>query len=118
MTQQISAKVTVGSNDGQSSPLVSPLSNARDKVVPHEPPNGKWYVPNPCWGMFVPSWYPQSMALIHHLIKKHLSYLTHVKDIDCDAHIQVFKKAMKANGKIINENIINLFIFTFKDNIF
>jgi hypothetical protein len=30
----------------------------------------------------------------------------------------VFKKAIKVNGETIESNIINLFGFTFKDNIF
>jgi hypothetical protein len=51
-------------------------------------------------------------------MKKHLPYSTYVKDIDLDAQIWVFKKAIKVNGKIINEDIINLFGFTLQDNIF
>jgi hypothetical protein len=35
-----------------------------------------------------------------------------------DAHIKVFKKAIKDNGKIVEVDIINLFDFTFKDSIF
>jgi hypothetical protein len=53
------------------------------------------------------------MAMIRHLTRKHLSYSTYVKDTNCDVHIQVFKKAINANGKIINEDIVNLFEFTF-----
>jgi hypothetical protein len=30
----------------------------------------------------------------------------------------VFKKAIKANGEMVEDNIINLFGFTFRDNIF
>lgn len=80
-------KVIVGNDDGQNSPPVSLLLNARDRVVPHEPPNGRWHVPNLGRGTFVPSWYPQFVALIHHLIRKHLSYPTYVKDTNHDVHI-------------------------------
>ncbi len=43
---------------------------------------------------------------------------TYVKDIDLDAHIKVFNKAIKANGEIVEVDIINMFSFTFRDNIF
>jgi hypothetical protein len=49
--------------------------------------------------------------------RKHLPYSIYFKDTNLDVHIQVFKKAIKANGGIINEDIINLFRFTFRDNI-
>jgi hypothetical protein len=35
-----------------------------------------------------------------------------MKDIVLDAHIRVFKKIIKANGEIVEANIINLFGFT------
>ncbi len=47
-----------------------------------------------------------------------LQYPTYVKDIDSDAHIRVFKKAIEAYGEMVEVDIINLFGFTFKDNIF
>ncbi len=34
-----------------------------------------------------------------------------------NAHIKVFKKAIKTNGEIMKVNIINLFGFTLRDNI-
>jgi hypothetical protein len=34
-----------------------------------------------------------------------------------NAHIRVFKKAIKANGETMEANIINLFGFSLKDNI-
>jgi hypothetical protein len=49
---------------------------------------------------------------------KKLQYPTYVKDIDSDAHIKVLKKVIKANGEIVKFDIINLFGFTFRDNIF
>jgi hypothetical protein len=39
------------------------------------------------------------------------------QDTDLDAHIRVFKKAIKVNGEIMEANIINLFGFTLKNNI-
>jgi hypothetical protein len=35
-----------------------------------------------------------------------------MKDTDLDIHIRVFKKEIKANGEIVEANIINLFGFT------
>jgi hypothetical protein len=49
--------------------------------------------------------------------RQHLPYSIYVKDTNPDVHIQVFKKTIKANGEIINEDIIKLFRFTLKDNI-
>jgi hypothetical protein len=46
-----------------------------------------------------------------------LQYPTYVKDINLDAHIRVFKKAIKANGEIMEVDIINLFGFILRDNI-
>jgi hypothetical protein len=73
--------------------------------------------------MFIPPWYqptimqPASEPIIKLPYMK-LQYPTYVKDIDLDAHIKVFKKAIKANGEIVEADIINLFGFTPKDNIF
>jgi hypothetical protein len=47
-----------------------------------------------------------------------LQYPTYVKDIDLDAHIRVLKKAIKINGERMEVDIINLFGFTLRDNIF
>lgn len=58
MTQQISVKVVVGCNNGHNSPPFSPPLNVGGGVVPQEPPNGGWLIPNYDWGTFVPSWYP------------------------------------------------------------
>jgi hypothetical protein len=49
---------------------------------------------------------------------KKLQYPTYVKDIDPDAHIKVFKKAIKTNGETMEANIINIFGFILRDNIF
>jgi hypothetical protein len=49
---------------------------------------------------------------------KKLQYPTYVKDTDSDVHIIVFKKAIITNGEMVEANIINLFGFTFIDNIF
>ncbi len=34
-----------------------------------------------------------------------------MKNIDLDAHIKIFKKAIRANGETMEANIINLFGF-------
>ncbi len=39
-------------------------------------------------------------------------------DSDPDVQIKVFKKAIKVNGEIMEADIINLFGFTFRINIF
>jgi hypothetical protein len=49
---------------------------------------------------------------------KKLQYPTYVKDIDLDVHIRVIKKAIEANVEMVEANIINLFGFTIRDNIF
>jgi hypothetical protein len=80
-----------------------------------------WLALDPC--MFIPSWYQPHV--VQHVSKlatklpyKKLQYPTYVKDTDPNAHIRVFKKAIKANGEMVEANIINLFGFTFRDNIF
>ncbi len=40
------------------------------------------------------------------------------QNTNLDVHIKVFKKAIKANGEMMEVDIINLFRFTFKDSIF
>jgi hypothetical protein len=40
-----------------------------------------------------------------------------MKDIDLDAHIRVFKKGIKANGKTVEVDINYCFGFTLQDNI-
>jgi hypothetical protein len=63
-------------------------------------------------------WYPQYVAPIKPPTRKHLLYLTYVKDTYHDAHIRVFKKVIKANGEIVNEDINNVFGFTLRSSIF
>jgi len=46
-----------------------------------------------------------------------IQYPTYVKDIDHDVHIKIFKNAIRANGKTMEVNIINLFGFILHDNI-
>jgi hypothetical protein len=41
-----------------------------------------------------------------------------VKDSDLDAHVRVFKIAIKANGETYDAEIVNLFSFTLKDIMF
>jgi hypothetical protein len=73
--------------------------------------------------MFIPPWYQPLVVqpMLEPATKlpyKKLQYPTYVKDTNPDAHIRVFKKAIKANGETMEANIINLFGFTFKNNIF
>jgi len=72
--------------------------------------------------MFIPPWYqPPIVQLVSEpttkLPYRKLQYPTYVKDTDLGTHIKVFKKVSKANGEIVEVDIINLFGFTFKDNI-
>jgi hypothetical protein len=48
---------------------------------------------------------------------KPISKLT-MKDSNHNAHVQVFKANIKVNNETIDEEIINLFNFTLKDNAF
>jgi hypothetical protein len=73
--------------------------------------------------MFIPPWYqPHVVQNVSKpttkLPYRKLQYPTYVKDIDLDVHIRVFKKAIKANGETMEIDIINMFGFTLKDNIF
>jgi hypothetical protein len=72
--------------------------------------------------MFIPPWYqPHVVQPISKLATKlpymKLQYPTHVKNIDPNAHIRVFKKVIKTNGEIRELDIINMFGFTLKDSI-
>jgi hypothetical protein len=49
---------------------------------------------------------------------KKLQYPIYIKEIDPNAHIRLFKKAIKANGEIVEVDIINMFGFILRDNIF
>jgi hypothetical protein len=70
--------------------------------------------------MFIPPWYqPHIVQHISELATKlPYKYPTYVKDIDLDAHIIVFKKAIKNNGETMEVDIINMLSFTLRDNIF
>ncbi len=46
-----------------------------------------------------------------------LQYPIYVIDINPHVHIRVFKKAIKANGEVVEFDIINLFGFTLRDSI-
>jgi UDP-N-acetyl-D-mannosaminuronate dehydrogenase len=49
---------------------------------------------------------------------KKLQYPTYENDIDPNAHIKVLKKAIKDNGETMEVDVINMFGFTFKNNIY
>jgi hypothetical protein len=102
---------------GRSSLRRDPL-----KGPPFNPSFGSfgWPTCDPC--TFIPSWY---QPLIIQLVPKpatklpyrKLQYPTYVKDTDPDAHMKVFKRAIKANGETVEVDIINLFGFTLKDGV-
>jgi hypothetical protein len=72
--------------------------------------------------MFIPPWCQPLVQLVPKpaikLPYKKLQYPTYVKDTNPDAHIIMFKKAIKVNCEIVEVDIINLFAFTLKDSIF
>jgi hypothetical protein len=43
------------------------------------------------------------------------SYPKYVKHYNLDAHVKVFKAAIRANSEIDDVKIVNLFNFTFRD---
>jgi hypothetical protein len=99
----------------------SPKGNS-PKEPPFDPHVGSFGWPTLDLHMFIPPWYqPPVVQLVLEpttkLSYKKLQYPTHVKNIDLDPHIRVFKNAIKANGEIVEVDIINLFGFTLKDNI-
>jgi hypothetical protein len=78
----------------------------------------KWPVPDP--RTFMPLWYPLVIVRYEPTSKlpyQKLQYLTYVKDINFNVHIRVFKQAIKANEKIMEPNIFNMFSFTLRNNI-
>jgi hypothetical protein len=93
------------------------------KEPPFNPPIESFGWPAPNLHMFITPWYqPLVMQPIPKLTTKlpykKLQYPTYVRDIDMDVHIRVFKKAIKIDGETVEVDIINLFGFTFKDNIY
>jgi hypothetical protein len=68
----------------------------------------------------MPLWYPPVIVRYEPTSKlpyQKLQYLTYVKDIDPNVHIRVFKQAIKANKKILEADIFNMFGFTLRNNI-
>ncbi len=49
---------------------------------------------------------------------KRLQYIIYVKDTNLNAHIKIFNKAIKTNGENVEVDIINLFDFAPRDNVF
>ncbi len=47
-----------------------------------------------------------------------LNYLEYKQNLDSNVHIQVFKATIKANNKMVDKEIANLFNFTLRDNTF
>jgi hypothetical protein len=50
--------------------------------------------------------------------KRPLNYFEYKKDSDPNIHVQVFKVIIKVNDETIDEEIINLFNFTLRDDTF
>jgi hypothetical protein len=78
----------------------------------------RWHAPDP--RMFLPPRYPPIAVWSKPTSKLpywKLQYPTYVKDNDHDAHIKIFKKKVKVNGKTMEIDIINLFGFILRDNI-
>ncbi len=65
--------------------------------------------------IFMPPWY--QLVQVQYEPTNKLQYPTYANNIDPNAHIRVFKKTSKANGKTIEADIINLFGFTLQNNI-
>ncbi len=86
--------------------------------LPLDPPIGlyRWPTRNP--RIFMPPWYPLVIVWYEPTNKIpywKLQYLTYVKDINPNVHIKVIKKVIRANGEIVEANIINLFGFILQD---
>jgi len=47
-----------------------------------------------------------------------LNYPEYVNNFNLDAHVRVFKVAIKANGETKDVKIVNMFSFTLKDTMF
>ncbi len=78
----------------------------------------KWPLSDPRTFMLL--WYPPIIIRYEPTSKlpyQKLQYLTYVEDIDPNVHIRVFKQAIKANKKIMEVDIFNMFGFTLKNNI-
>jgi hypothetical protein len=108
-------------------PRDSPGRNSPKGYPPRGPPFNplvglfRWPTLDP--HMFIPPWYqPPIVQLVLEPTTKRpymkLQYPTYVKDTNSDAHIKMFKKAIKANGEIVEVDIINMFGFTFIDSMF
>lgn len=70
--------------------------------------------------MFIPPWYPPptTQHVLEPTIKLTCNKLQnpiYVKNINPNAHIKVFKKAIKTNGQTMEANIINMFGFILID---
>ncbi len=126
VTTSLSTYIPRGSNhqppDGErlrDSHGGSSLEGDPHREPPFNPPVGSFGWPTPDLHMFIQPWYqPLLVQLVSEpatkLRYRKLQYPTYVKD----AHIRVFKKAIKINGEIVEFDIINLFSFTPRVRIF
>jgi hypothetical protein len=78
-----------------------------------------WSWIKPTWNLWYPSWYPIQPPITPNPppSKKSLPYPIYIMGMDLDAHVLVFHKAIHANGKKNDADIVNLFCFTLHDAI-
>ncbi len=86
---------------------LDPRGRGSDPTRPPRPPKPLGYFGLPMMNSGKPP-LPPSMPYHHE----------YVKDSDLDIHVKVFRVAIRANGEIDDEKIINLFSFTLRDIMF
>jgi hypothetical protein len=63
--------------------------------------------------------HPSKQPLLpNRFYRRPFNYPKYVKDSDLDAHVRVFKVAIKENKEIDDAKIVNLFSYTFKNIVF
>ncbi len=78
-----------------------------------------WLWIGPTWNLWYPPWYPIQPPIVLNIFpsRKSLPYPVYTTQMDPDAHVWVFCKAIHANGEKHDANIINLFYFMLCDGI-
>jgi hypothetical protein len=72
------------------------------------------------WNLWYPSWYFVQPPITPNLppIRKSIPYPIYIARTNLNAHVQIFCKAIHANGENNDADIINPFCFTFHDAIY
>jgi hypothetical protein len=78
------------------------------------PPDPRKDPPKPPRGVTITSMQPA--LLYFRPFNTPLNYLKYKKDFDPDVHVRIFKTIIKFNNEMINEQIVNLFNFTIRNN--